>query len=268
MARIVIDSEVFEPVASTAFYETEYERIVLDRASHLFPEFATIAFKSLVESEYGRAKPDLALVDREYRSWWVVEVEMAHHSLTSHVAPQVQILSTARYGRAEADALAQTDPTLDAVKLEQMMKGAQPRVLVIVGAEVPGWRPILAAYGVRLAVAEVFRSPRLKHIVRLNGDYPETPNDVLTFCRLDHTLPRLLRVESPAALPIAHGDTLTIVFEGQLSEWTKIETADRVWLTPRYTSPLRRGVWYGLVRRADQRLEIVERQPSIPSPRR
>jgi hypothetical protein len=39
-------------------------------------------------SEYGSKKPDLALIDRDYRAWWVVEVELAHHSLHHHVLPE------------------------------------------------------------------------------------------------------------------------------------------------------------------------------------
>ena len=39
-------------------------------------------------SEYGNKQADLVFINRDYTDWVVVEVELSHHSLNSHVFPQ------------------------------------------------------------------------------------------------------------------------------------------------------------------------------------
>ena len=94
MARFLLGDEWFDQLSSTALYESEYERLLLSNARALFPDYHVVEFKPIIQSEYGTAKPDLALVDRDLRLWWVVEVELAHHSLKGHVLPQVEILTS------------------------------------------------------------------------------------------------------------------------------------------------------------------------------
>ena len=74
--------------------------------------------------EYGTAKPDLRLVDRELGLWWVVEVELAHHSLKGHVLPQVEILTSGHYGASEAELLTQSIPELDSEAASDLVKGS------------------------------------------------------------------------------------------------------------------------------------------------
>jgi hypothetical protein len=103
MARLLVGSEWYDAVASEDFYEVQFEGLVLQNAASLYPSYFAVPFKTTVTSEHGSKKPDLALIDRDYRAWWVVEVELAHHSLHHHALPQVQVLATAEYGAPEAE---------------------------------------------------------------------------------------------------------------------------------------------------------------------
>jgi hypothetical protein len=143
-----------------------------------------------VHSPRGTAKADLALIEREYRKWWVVEVELAHHPLGAHVLPQVDKLANANYGSDVAEYLAAHVAALDLTSLQHMLKGAQPQVLVIANRYVPSWVEPLSAYGALLSVVEVFRSDRNVHVLRVNGDYPEPPGDILSVIRPDPAMPR------------------------------------------------------------------------------
>src|SRR6266481_6307133 len=102
MARILLGDEWFEEMASTSLYETEFENILFQEAVRIFPEYHPVPFKTIVLSDDGDAKADFALIHRDYRSWWVVEAEMGHHSLDHHVLPQIRCLSRATYADAEA----------------------------------------------------------------------------------------------------------------------------------------------------------------------
>jgi hypothetical protein len=126
--RLLYHGEWFEPLSPGAVYESDYQAMIVSQAAVLFPDFWTARFDCLVESEHGSAKADLALVDRHYRFWWVVEVEMSSHSLSGHVSPQVLRLSHAEYGNVQASYLAVKEPDLDPNRLREMMKGSQPRV--------------------------------------------------------------------------------------------------------------------------------------------
>src|SRR5665647_377735 len=97
MPRVMIDGRWFDPVSSKSLYEADYENALVEHASDLFPGYRCVPFKVLVESEYGIGKPDLALVDNEYRSWYVVEVELDTHPLKSHVEDQVRKFALGHY---------------------------------------------------------------------------------------------------------------------------------------------------------------------------
>lgn len=76
MARIYVAGQWYRGLSSSALLEVEFERLVLEHSAELFPEWHVVPFKADVASEESISRPDLALVDPLYRTWWVVEVEM------------------------------------------------------------------------------------------------------------------------------------------------------------------------------------------------
>ncbi len=223
--------------------------MIQQRAASLFPEYYVTPFKIRVEADTGDAKkPDLALIDRQYRRWWVVEVEMAHHSLRGHVLPQVEVFSEGRYGWEHAEHMARSS-VIEKQRARDMIRGAQPRVLVIVNQNVPSWvEPIHQLRG-RVMVVEMFRSGRNQHVLRVNGDHPselEGAADVVSKCRLDPWLPRLLQIDSPASLPT--GSAIRILFRGGLTVWERLTISNKVWLSPVERNPLNGDRTYAIVR--------------------
>ena len=258
--RLLLREEWFDAVSSEGQYESDFESVILSRANSLFPQFHVVPFRMPVESEEGRKIPDLALVDLTYRFWWVVEVEMAHHSLHGHVMPQVEVFARGKYGEEHANYLASRRDDLHRAALQDMIMGAQPRVLVVVNRNVPDWiEPIHRLDGI-VTVVELFRSGRNQHILRVNGDYPEGEDaHIASFCRLDSTLPSLLQVDSPATLGIATGEQIAIEFNGGLTNWSRLDTSDRVWLVPTGRNPLVANQEYLIIRDADSRLILRPR---------
>ena len=243
--------EWFDSLSSEGQYESDFESIVLSRSDILFPQYFALPFKIPVESENGRRIPDLALIDRKYRHWWVVEVEMSHHSLNGHVLPQVDVFAHGRYGTAHRDHLLAQSNSLNLTALSDMIKVNQPRVLVIVNRNVPEWIRHIKALSGTVSVIEVFRSERNEHILRLNGEFPSSVSEeMVSTCRLDDLMPRLLQVDSPAALGGIHGDRLSISFSGGFTDWERVDSADRVWLIPVNRNPLSIGHSYVILRDA------------------
>ena len=262
--RLLLSEEWFDTISSEGQYESDFESIILSRANALFPQFCVVPFRMPVESEEGRKIPDLALVDFAYRFWWVVEVEMAHHPLYSHVIPQVEVFARGKYGEEHADHLASRRGDLDRRALQDMIMGAQPRVLVVVNSNVPDWMEPIHRLDAMVTVVEVFRSDRNQHILRINGDYPEYEDThIASLCRLDGTLPNLLQVDSPASLGVVTGEQISIEFKGGLTKWERLDTSDRVWLVPLGRNPLVANLEYLITREADGRL-ILRTRSELP----
>jgi hypothetical protein len=237
VARLLLRGEYYDSVSPGALFEDDYERLLLANGKALYPSWHLGKFKCVVESEYGRAKADLALVDKRYRNWWVVEVERAIHPL-SHVEPQVRSLAAGRYDHRHASVIKDGLPNLDLDSLREMVLGQQPRVLVLVNAPCPDWSAPLHQLGAKLGIIEIFRSPRNIDVLRVNGEHPDEIGNTLSLCRVDLLMPRSLIVSSPAALPIRSGGRVEIVFEGGVSEWKRVDSAACVWLMPVRRSPL------------------------------
>ena len=259
---MLLGDEWYEELASGTMYETDYQELLRQQAPKLYPDYVVVRFDCIVTSDStaDSACPDLALVERGYRDWWVVEVELSCHSLRAHVEPQVRTLATGRYGPDEAAKLACGDSRLAAHLLEDMVKGTQPRVLVVVDKPVPMWHDVLKPWDARVAIFEVFRSDANKYLFRLNGDQPGGTEQVVSLCSLDPRLPSLMRIASPASLGCRAGEAIQIWHEGGTTEWARVDAADTVWLSPVSTHALRPGHEYAIVRHGDGHLELV---PSV-----
>ena len=238
MARLLLGDEWFDQLSSTALYENEYERLLLSNSRALFPDYHVVKFKPIIQSEHGSARPDLALVDRGLRLWWVVEIELAHHELKGHVLPQAEILTSGHYGANEAQLLDLAIPELDSQTASDIVKGTQPQLLVIVNQTRPGWHDAIAQLGGSLMIAEVFRSGKNVHAIRANGTYPTIAGNFLSDCAVDRSLPGLLVVRSPARLDAPQGAHLEIEIAGTITEWRRFDVQDKVWLKPHGANPL------------------------------
>jgi hypothetical protein len=262
MARLLINGEWYESLASTAYYEAEYERLIQEQAHILYPRYRMIPFKTTVASAGGTAKPDFALLSQDYVAWFVIEVELAHHPLAGHVLPQVEVLASARYGDSEAAYLAAAAPDLDAQKIRELMRGAQPRVLVIVNGLPPMWVPVLARFNTLLNSVEVYRSGRNHHVLRVEGEAPGFQVAVLSTCRLDPYIPRLLRLDSPAAIEVGPDGRVHLDWYGSETAWVRVQSRDGVWLNPIQTNPLPARESLVIVRDGDRLL--IRRETDVP----
>jgi hypothetical protein len=250
MARILLGDQWFDELASTSLYESEFEKILFQEAEHIFPEYYSVPFKTIVLSDEGDAKADFALIHREYRSWWVVEAEMGHHSLEGHVVPQVRRLSRATYRDAEADYLCEQNSALDSDRVREMIKGGPPRVLVIANIPVPGWKEQLRPFNAVVAIFQIFRSKLNRYVYRVNGDFPSENNQIISTCRC-WEIHRFLKIDSPTQLGIRRGEVVTLYHETGAIEWERVDIADTVLLHALRDHPLDKKLVYEIVRQSD-----------------
>ena len=263
MAKVLFENNWYDELSPTGVYETVYEGMVKAHAHNLWPRFHGVHFKSNVYAGVEGATPDFALVEHNYSEWWIVEVELAHHSFESVVLPQVRKLAEATYGDEEAEKLHRACAKLDLAKVKSMLKEHQPRVLVVVNKPKLEWIKPLANFDAVLAVFEVFQSDDGKRLFRVNGEHPIGPAEIISICRPDDLMRRWLRVETPAGLRVPHGHKLFIVFKDHITEWDRVADSGKVWLyPPNGPNPLSEKFDYELVRRGDGQLMFREIQNS------
>lgn len=256
MAKILVNDDWYEEIGASALYEAHFETVLRQNAAKLFPGYYFVPFKMIVESEEDSARPDFALIDQTYRSWWVGEVELGDHSFTGHVLPQVRTLARASYTEAEAIYLSAQSSDLELHRIVDMFKGKRPRVHVIVNVPRPEWVESLRANDAILSVVQIFRSFRNHHVFRVNGEAPTQNLSVLTTCEIEKLLHRFLWIHSPATLPIKSGETMTIRHENQVWEWDRLDTSDRVYLIASRSHTLTKGQLYAIVELEDKTYEI------------
>jgi hypothetical protein len=248
-----VHGERWDGLASSALFEREYQSLILQEAGQIFPDLRVLPFSEPVSYEGIWKKPDVALLDPRCRAWWVGEVELAGHPLNGHVLPQVEVLARGRYGERHVAALAAAAVDIDAQDIEAMLRGAQPKVVVIVNRSASEWERPLAREGALLVVVEVFQSPTHRPIFRIDGQEPAVPGDVLTTCHVDPSMPRLLRLDTPAALTPEAGE-IAISHEGVPTRWHRFAIADRTYLSPVRGSPWPQGSKLRIRRRANGEL--------------
>lgn len=258
MARMFHREEWYDLIAPTSMLETEFEQLLIQYRPVLHPNAWLVPFKKTVLSIGSSARADLALIAPNYRDWTVIEVEMNRHSLHHHVLPQVRTLRDGRYGAEHADYLADRHPSLDRVKLYEMMRGQSPSILVIVDRSDPEWTRELSREGAHIMVFETYRSEKLNYIFSVDGELRSPTDNILTELALDPILPNMVVVSSPVLLGFAQGERRSIIHEGRVTEWERIDIQTSCYITSTGLMPLRRGTRYALVGDTAERLEIVE----------
>lgn len=219
--RIHDSREWFDSVSPESLFESDYEKCILRNAEYLWPQTTVLPFKVAVDSEEGTACPDLVMLDQRYRRVWVVEVELSHHPLATHVEPQVRRLVLGRYGERHVDELMRQDRALLRPALERLFCGSvQPSVLLLVDRVLPNWKLVLSPLGVTIGVVELFRSRSNREILRLNGEMPGVPSEVVARCVRNVHFPSWLTIHFADPALFASGKQIVISVNGGLTRWT------------------------------------------------
>lgn len=243
--KLIVDGTSFTLRPSASWYERDYERLLLDHAETLFVEYHLVPFKMQVNSPFGTRIPDLALIDRAYRQWCVVEVELAHHSLRNHVLPQVETFVSGTYTQQHAEILLQAAPVLDGGRLRPLVQRSLPETVVIINEEAPEWFGPIRRAGGYTYVVEPYVSRAYELAFRVYGTLPSLPSvSVITRCELDPQLPNLLRLETHHALDAFSSKQIELLYEEKPTYWTLTSASKASWLLSIDRNPLQQDQVY------------------------
>lgn len=265
MARIKIKNKWYEQVEPSTFSESEFEDRVAVHAPSVYSFYHVLPFKKKVQapdletvSGVSSVVPDLVFIAKDYSSWWVVEVEMTHHSLNSHVVPQVEQLSNADYGDDEIRYLLNKYPTiLEKEKLTALIRSIPVRVLIIANKKDSKWDTALKNKAT-IAIFELYRANDDHEVFRVNGKYPALLLEKVSNCSFHPIIPRLLGVDEPDKLDNSHGNFVVLLYNECLTEWRKIVEGNQTWLTATSRNPLDSRFTYSIYRQNDGNLTLVQ----------
>ena len=122
--------KVFEPRSPTT--EREFEEQVLRVTNKLMPSYTAASWKPIIKDWHGHgARPDLAMLSHDLENWYVIEVELASHSISGHIAPQLETLGNGVYDSTLLPSLQRAFPSEDVEALTRMVR-REPGLLCIV----------------------------------------------------------------------------------------------------------------------------------------
>ena len=149
---------IFETWIPTS--EDEFEKQILRVASGLMPNYLIANWKPLVRDRHGHgARPDLAMISSDLESWYVVEVELARHSVSGHIAPQLETLSNGVYDSSLLPSLQRAFPSHDSELLTRMVH-REPGLLCIVDEYTDSVLRACRDTGFELVVLEPYHGAR------------------------------------------------------------------------------------------------------------
>lgn len=217
---------IFEIVDPTQFVEGDFEAEVVKALSCLMPDYQCGVFAGSFVLEGERRIADLALIHKSLSHWFVLEVELAGHSLDGHVLPQVRCF---RYGDPEESCVTSLVRAFSVLTREQAASLLTyiPRYVAVVGnMPDPVWTTKLSALDVQHLTVTVYRDSSGRTAHEVEGRLIVRAES-LGFARFSAT-DNCLRIPRGCGLPTG---SIQIVDQfGNPSTWTVTDESGVLWV--------------------------------------
>lgn len=158
MKRFFIESphQTFWPYEHSD--ELHFVKQITRCADKIFSGYYGREWTPIVRDGWGRgAQPDMVLVSVEFDLWYVVEVELVHHSLLGHIQPQLETLSSGIYDTTLLPSLAAAVPEVPTERLRKLIY-REPGLLCIANDYTEGIHSVCRELNFEFAVFEPYHS--------------------------------------------------------------------------------------------------------------
>jgi hypothetical protein len=151
--------------------------------------------------------------------------------------------------------LASRHSSLNESHLIRLMKAELPKLYVILHHPPP---PPLTNADIRIGVAELFRASDGREILRINGEHPRLPEDVLGVCQRDVMVKRMLHLKPREGAILDASNSWEIELNGGIASWTVKRSAGKILLVvpTSVVVPVDAGL-LALIRYEDGRLALT-----------
>lgn len=202
MKQFVTGSDYYEPVK---LREGEFEALLPRFWSRLSVGWRIAAWKPLLDSPYGRVRPDALVLNDQLDRWAVVEIELSSHP-ESHFRSQFPALESAHYGRHLLDGVSAAVPEEDRERLKALITHERPSLLCVADQATDTIIESCRDFGFQLAVMTPYRSRLGDYglaVTRMPREYiePRRPQRFVLTLGEDEWGGRLL-AELPRTFPV------------------------------------------------------------------
>ncbi len=251
------DDNLFDIVDPTGFLEVAFEAEVIKALTCLEQDYWCSVFAGTFILEGERRSADLALIQKNLSHWFVVEVELAGHSLEDHVLPQVRCF---RYGEPEQSCVTSLVRAFSAITPDQasaLLSHIPRHVLVVGNLPNPKWTTALQALDAQYLTVSIFRNRNGRTVHEVDGRLVAR-TESLGFARYS-AVDECMRIHRGCGLPV--GQVQIIDQFGNPAMWTIREHLGAFWISKsRGPTLLPHGCYVQLTRTWDGRLVL---RPSI-----
>jgi hypothetical protein len=252
------EDNIFQLIDPTAFLEIDFEAEVVKALTCLFSDYWCGVFAGTFLLEGERRSADLALIHKSLSHWFVVEVELAGHSLDHHVLPQVRCFRYGEPGQSCGSSLLAAFPDLTREQANALLIHI-PRYVAVVGnmSDVE-WATALRALDVQYLTVSVYRDRNGRSAHEVEGRLLAR-TESLGFARFS-AIDNCLRINRGCGL--APGVVLIIDQFGTPALWTVREATGVLWISKeRGPALLEHECYVQIMRTFDGRISLR------PSPR-
>ena len=238
MSRLLIPHEAnwYEELHSVAYYgESDFERQIKQYLDEIFPAYYSFPLKKEVKYIGSKKKPDMGLLRKDFKEWWVIEIELENHSFL-HVKSQVETFQMGEYNsilfanyiQQKIKILHNEDLNVEIIR--KLINDTSPKILVIVDKEKSDWKAEFSKLDINVCTMQSYKAYDGKLAYRLVGEYPylEQSN---SHCRYHKAFKNTLEIHNPAILDGYLIDTLEILFDGRLTLWKINDMAQKNCIT-------------------------------------
>lgn len=217
---------IFRLVDPTTYVEGDFEAEVVKALSCLMPEYHCGVFAGAFVLEGERRVADLALVHKSLSHWFVVEVELAGHSLEHHVLPQVRCF---RYGDPEDSCVTSLIRAFGNLTRSQAsdLLSYIPRYVAVVG-NLPDstWMTKLSAVDTQYLTVSVYQDSNGRTAHEVEGRLFVRAQS-LGFARFS-AIDNCLRIPRGCGLPV--GSIQIVDQYGNSAGWTVRDDSGLLWI--------------------------------------
>lgn len=252
------DGNIFSLVDPATFLETDFEAEVVRALTCLEPNYWCGVFAGTFVLQGERRSSDLALIHKSLSHWFVVEVELAGHSLEHHILPQVRCF---RYGEPEQSCVTSLTRAFGAITREQAsaLLSYVPRYVAVVGnLPDPEWSAALHAVDVQHLTVSIYRdrSGGLAHEVEGRLVASVESLGFAWYSEID----KCMRISNGCGLP--KGQVQIVDQFGNAGTWTVREQSGVFWISKdQGPTLLRHDCYVQLTRTWDGRIAIRQSTP-------
>lgn len=229
----ILDTNIewYDEIDPLSFYEKHFEETFLSKMHEVYPDFIGIPFSLKISTKDGEnSKPDLAMVRKDYKEWYIIEAEMGRHSWEGHVEKQVRVFSSGFYSpKKVAKYISSKNDSLDTTSLEKMIDQISPKVMVIVNEPKPLWEIEVKKYNSYLSVFQIYKGLNGLELYRISGDTPFVYRDK-SHCSFVKGLSNTMEVYTPTFLKHPDGALIDVFFRGKKTRWKILNENDRKYI--------------------------------------